>query len=414
MVPVAGSAYTYSYATLGEVVAWIIGWDLVLEYAIGSSVVASGWSNYFNFMFRYLFKTELDPRILWSPWYFDTTTHQFLWKKVAIVSSQGPVELVNAWFNLPAAALTLVITAVLVIGIRESTSFNAGMVLLNLAVILFVIGVGVFYVDTANYTPFFHKKHGWWGVFRGAGQMFFAYIGFDSISTHAEEARSPQRDLPIGIIASLLICTILYIAVALVLTGMVPYAEIDTHAPLSEAFNRHELPSAAVLIAIGILAGITSSLLVGMLSQARILLAMARDGMLPHSIFGAVHERFKTPWKSTIVVGIVVALGAALAPLDFLADLVSIGTLSAFILVCAAVWLLRVKSPEIERPFRAPALPVVASLGIVINGAVMISLGVDTWIRFLVWMVLGLAIYFGYSRRHTKFGKNGETPAQGV
>src|SRR5262249_43035902 len=252
--------------------------------------------------------------------------------------------------------------------VRESAGFNAAMVLLNVGVILTIIGVGAVYVDPNNWRPFLHEEKGWWGVAEGAARIFFAYIGFDSISTHAEEARNPQRDLAIGIIGSLLICTVLYVAVAAVLTGMVPYPEIDEKAPLSAAFRRHEMSFANGLVTVGILAGLTSSLLVGTLSQPRILLAMARDGMLPESFFGAVHPRFRTPWKATILVGVVVALGGALAPLGFLAELVSIGTLFAFVIVCAAVMILRVTNPEVRRPFRVPALPLVAALAISVDG----------------------------------------------
>jgi APA family basic amino acid/polyamine antiporter len=242
-------------------------------------------------------------------------------------------------------------------------------------------------------------------VAEGAARIFFAYIGFDSISTHAEEARNPQRDLAIGILGSLTICTALYVAVAAVLTGMVPYRQIDVAAPLASAFHRRGLTIAGGLITAGILAGLTSSLLVGNLSQPRILMAMARDGMLPEGFFAAVHPRFRTPWKSTILVGLVVALAAALAPLNFLADLVSVGTLFAFLIVCASVWILRYTSPELERPFRTPALPVVAALGIIANGGLMFYLGPDNWIRLGVWLVIGLFLYFGYSRFHTKLGK---------
>jgi APA family basic amino acid/polyamine antiporter len=273
------------------------------------------------------------------------------------------------------------------------------------AVILTIIGVGASCVDPANWHPFLHRKKGLSGVSEGAARIFFAYIGFDSISTHAEEARNPQRDLAIGIIGSLLVCTILYVGVAAVLTGMVPYPEIDINAPLSAAFRAHDRPFAAGLITLGILLGLTSSLLVGNLSQPRILLAMARDGLLPEAFFGAVHPRFRTPWKSTILVGVVVALGGALAPLGFLAELVSIGTLFAFVIVCAAVLILRLTKPEIHRPFRVPALPLVAALGISVNGYLMHRLGPDNWIRLLVWLFLGLLVYFGYSRYHSKLAR---------
>ncbi len=417
MVPVAGSAYTYAYATLGELVAWIIGWDLVLEYAIGSSAVAVGWSKYLAALFKNQLGIILDPRWLNSPWDFNVAKHSFVWKKVAVTLADGSLGEVQAYANLPALLIVLAITAILVVGIKESATFNATMVILNLSVILLVIGLGSTYVEPKNWRPFLHKDHGWKGVSLGAAHIFFAYIGFDSISTNAEEAKNPSRDLSIGILASLLICSVLYIAVAGVLTGMVPYEQIDVNAPIASAFERHAQIGnglekrgttwASGLITAAILAGITSSLLVGTQSQPRILMAMARDGMLPHGFFAAVHPRFLTPWKSTILVGFVVGTISALVPLNFLADLVSVGTLFAFLVVCAAVWILRYKSPEIDRPFRVRWLPAVASLGILVNGGLMFSLGPDNWIRLVVWLALGLAIYFGYSRYHTRLSNRG-------
>ena len=401
MVPVAGSAYTYAYATLGELVAWIIGWDLILEYAIGSSAVAVGWSKYLAALFRNQLGIVLDPRWLNAPWNFEATSHSFVLNRVSMKLADGSLGDVQAFANIPALLIVLAITVLLVVGIKESALFNGTMVVLNLSVILLVIGLGATYVDARNWTPFLHKEHGWKGVSLGAAHIFFAYIGFDSISTQAEEARNPRRDLAIGILSSLLICSVLYIAVAAILTGMVPYLDIDEEAPIASAFQRHGSTWASGLITVAILAGITSSLLVGTLSQPRILLAMARDGMLPQGFFAAVHPRFLTPWKSTILVGLIVGLISALVPLNFLADLVSVGTLFAFLIVCAAVWILRFRSPEIARPFRVKALPLVAALGILINGGLMFSLGPDNWIRLVVWLGLGLLIYFGYSRYHT-------------
>ena len=401
MVPVAGSAYTYAYATLGEMVAWIIGWDLVLEYAIGSAAVANGWSNYFVELMQRVFGLRFDPRLTTPPWDYDLSRGAFYLKTVTLDSGY----VAQAWFNLPAALIMVFITALLVFGIKESAGFNAAMVLLNVGVILAIIGVGAAYVDPANWRPFLHEEKGWKGVAEGAARIFFAYIGFDSISTHSEEARNPQRDLAIGILSSLMICTVLYVAVAAVLTGMIPYRQIDMSAPLTAAFREKGLTFTTGLISLGIVMGLTSSLLVGTLSQPRILLAMARDGMLPESFFAAVHPRFRTPWKATILVGLVVALAGSLAPLGFLADLVSVGTLFAFVIVCASVWILRWKSPEIHRPFRTPALPLVAGLGIFFNGGLMFYLGRDNWIRLLIWLALGMVIYFGYSRYHTKLGR---------
>jgi APA family basic amino acid/polyamine antiporter len=407
MVPVAGSAYTYAYATLGELLAWIIGWDLILEYAIGSSAVAAGWSNYLNEFMRNVFHIQLDPRLRSAPWDYDVGAARFFLKTVTLADGQPCM----AWFNLPAVLITAAVTVILVIGIKESAGFNAAMVLLNVAVILTLVGVGAAYVDPRNWRPFLHEKEQWGGVFKGAGRIFFAYVGFDSISTHAEEARRPQRDLAIGIMGALLICTVLYVAAAAVLTGMVSYREIDVKAPLAAALQSRGLTFAGGLVTLGILAGMTSSLLVGNLSQPRILLAMARDGLLPVRIFGAVHPRFKTPWIGTIVVGIFVGAAAAFAPLEFLADLVSIGTLFAFVVVSAAVWVLRITDPNAPRPFRTPMMPVVCTMGIVVNGGMMFSLGPDNWIRLVVWLVLGLLIYFGYSRRHSLLRAEGSAEA---
>jgi len=413
MVPVAGSAYTYAYATLGELVAWIIGWDLIIEYAIGSAAVAVGWSNYLIEMVQGLLGIRLDPRILASPWDYDIKAGTFVLQRVALALPDGGTAQVVPWLNLPASLIVLAITAILVIGIKESARFNATMVILNLGIILTVIAVGAAYIRPGNWTPFLHKEKGLRGVAEGAGRIFFAYIGFDSISTHAEEAKDPRRDLAIGILGSLLICTVLYVAVSAVLTGMVPYERIDVRAPFSAVFRDRGMPAISALVTVGIIAGTTSSLLVGLLSQPRILLAMARDGLLPIGFFGAVHPRFLTPWKSTILVGGCVAVAASLAPLNFLADLVSVGTLFAFIIVCASVLILRRKSPDMERPFRTPALPLVAGLGIVVNGGLMLSLGRDNWLRLIVWLALGLAIYYGYGRYHTRLGREPE-PASGA
>ena len=400
MVPVAGSAYTYAYTTLGELVAWIIGWDLILEYAIGSSAVAAGWSNHLEAFLRHALHITIDPRLTSAPWDFDIDTGKFFLKTVTLADGQ----ICNAWLNLPAIGITAAITVVLVIGIKESAGFNAAMVILNIGVILAVVGIGAAYLEPKNWHPFLHEDKGLRGVAEGAGRIFFAYIGFDSISTHAEEARRPQRDLAIGIMGALSICTILYVAVAIVLTGMVPYRLIDVKAPLTAALQSHGLTFAGGLVTLGILAGMTSSLLVGNLSQPRILMAMARDGLLPRRVFAAVHPRFKTPWIATIIVGVVVALAAAIAPLAFLADLVSIGTLFAFIIVSGAVWILRMTDPAMARPFRAPWITFVSTMGVLVNGFMMFSLGLENWIRLAIWLVLGLLIYFGYSRHHSVLG----------
>ena len=404
MVPVAGSAYTYAYATLGELLAWIIGWDLVLEYGIGAAFVANGWSGYFRDLIS-MFGLQIPTALTSAPFDFDLQT--------------GLLLRTGTLFDLPAVLICVVITAILVKGIRESASFNAAMVITKVVIVLFVIAVGAFYVNPANWHPF--APHGYtglsffgktiWGqqnaagkplgILAGAAISFIAYIGFDSVSTHAEEARNPRRDVPIGIIASLLICTVLYCAVSAILTGMVPSSELETRAPVAAAFRQVGLSWARYIISAGALAGITSVLLVLMLSQPRVLLAMARDRLLPPGFFGAVHPRFRTPWKSTMLTGFVVCLMAGLLPLRFLMELVNIGTLLAFSIVCGAVLVMRRTHPEAERPFRAPLVPLVPILGILMCLLLMFSLPWENWLRLGVWLVIGLAIYFGYGRRRS-------------
>ena len=408
MVPVAGSAYTYAYATLGELFAWIIGWDLVLEYAVSASTVAVGASQYFQDLIG-IFGISLPEPLTKAPIDYDP-------KLGELVGSGGT-------FDLPAVIITMLVTVILVRGIKESAGFNAVMVIIKVAIVLLVIGVGAFYIDTNNWKPF--APYGFTGVsffgksvlggadaggqplgmLAGAAIIFFSYIGFDSISTHSEEARNPQRDVPTSIIVSLLICTVLYIGVVAVLTGMVRYDELNIKAPVSDAFRQKDLMWAQFLISFGALAGITSVVLVSILSQARILLAMARDGLLPQSFFGAVHERFHTPWKSTILTGAFVSLGAAFLPLRILADLVSIGTLLAFVIVCAAVLIMRRKHPDAERPFRTPFVPAVPILGIIICLVLMFSLPSENWLRLGIWLVIGFAIYFLYGRRHSRMSR---------
>jgi APA family basic amino acid/polyamine antiporter len=408
MVPVAGSAYTYAYATLGELFAWIIGWDLILEYAVASSTVAHGWSHYFQ-DFIGLLGMKIPAIVSRAPFDYDPAL--------------GHLVSTGAWIDLPAIIITALVTVILVIGIRESAGFNAAMVIIKLIIVLFVIAVGSFYVNPANWKPFApfgfagisffgHTLFGQTGaggeplgMLAGAAVIFFAYIGFDSISTHAEEAKNPRRDVPIGIIVSLVLCTVLYIAVAAILTGMVPYNEINIDAPVSDAFGRVGLPWARFLISLGALTGITSVLLVMMLSQPRVLLAMARDGLLPPSFFGAIHDRFRTPWKSTILTGIFVATVAAFVPLRILADLVNIGTLLAFVIVCGAVLVMRRTNPDAERPFRAPFVPLTPILGIALCTLLMFSLPPENWLRLAVWLLIGFAIYFGYSRSHSHLGQ---------
>ena len=403
MAPVAGSAYTYAYATLGELFAWIIGWDLVLEYAVASAAVAHGWSAHFQDLLK-SFGLYIPHTLSSAPIDYDTQAGAFF--------STG------SYFDLPAVAIAIIITIILVKGIKESAWFNATMVIVKLIIVLFVIVVGIFYIDPKNWEPF--APFGYTGIsffgytlfgqagsdgvplgmLAGAAIIFFAYIGFDSVSTHAEEARKPQRDVPIGIIASLIICTLLYIAVSAVLTGMVPSDKIDINAPVANAFAQVGLPWAQRLIDVGAITGITSVLLVMMLSQPRVLLAMARDGMVPESFFGAVHEKFRTPWKSTILTGIFVGTMATLLPIRILAELTNIGTLLAFVIVCTAVLIMRKINPTAERPFRAPGGAFVPIAGIFCCLILMFSLPVENWWRLFVWLGIGFLIYFTYGRRH--------------
>jgi basic amino acid/polyamine antiporter, APA family len=404
MVPVAGSAYTYAYATLGELMAWIIGWDLVLEYAVTSATVAHGWSHYFQ-NFLSVFGLHVPPLIARAPFDFDPATGSFI--------ATGAVA------DVPAIVITFLITVILVKGIRESAGFNTAMVAVKLAAVLFVLVAGIFLINPSNWEPF--APYGWTGVsffgttifgqtgaggeplgmLAGAAIIFFAYIGFDSVSTHSEEAKNPRRDVPIGIIASLIICTILYIAVTAVLTGMVRYDRLNIDAPVSDAFRQAGLTWAQLLVAAGAITGMTSVLLVMMLSQPRVFLAMARDGLLPVSFFGAVHPRFRTPWKSTILTGMFVALLAAFLPLRVLAELVNIGTLLAFVIVCAAVLVVRRTHPEFPRPFRAPLVPFTPIMGMALCLMLMFSLPAENWLRLFAWLAAGMIIYLAYGRRHS-------------
>ncbi len=408
MVPVAGSAYTYAYATLGEMMAWIIGWDLILEYAVASATVAHGWSQYFQ-DFLSTWNVKLPLALTRSPFDFNPNT--------------GMLWMTGSAIDFPAILIALIITAILVKGIRESAGFNAVIVGIKLIIVLFVIVVGAMYVNTDNWIPF--APYGYtgvslWGktvfggtgiggtpvgVLAGAAMIFFAYIGFDSVSTHAEEAKYPQRDVPIGIITSLIICTILYIAVSAVLTGMIPYNKINIDAPVSDAFGQIGLHWAQILVSLGAVAGITSVLLVMMLSQPRVLLAIARDGLLPESFFGAVHEKFRTPWKSTILTGIFVSTLAGLLPLRILAELVNIGTLFAFVIVCSAVLIMRKTHPDATRPFKSPWFPFVPIAGIVTCLMLMFSLPEENWLRLFIWLVIGMMIYVFYGRKHSKMRK---------
>jgi APA family basic amino acid/polyamine antiporter len=412
MVPVAGSAYTYAYATLGELFAWIIGWDLVLEYAVGSATVAHGWSAHFQEFIPLFGIDKYLPAVLAKgPFDYCVTIGKGC-EHTGFVST-------GAYFDLPAILITFILTVVLVKGIKESASFNAVMVAIKLIIVLMVIGIGAFYINPANWHPF--APFGYTGIsffghtllgetaptgqpigmFAGAAIIFFAYIGFDSVSVHSEEARKPARDVPIGIITSLIVCTILYIAVSAVLTGMVPTPDIDKNAGVVKAFEYVHLPWMQYLVAAGAMTGITSVLLVMMLSQPRVMLALARDGLVPKSFFGDIHPKFRTPWKSTILTGLFVASMAGFLPLTLLAEMTNIGTLFAFVIVCGAVLVMRRTNPGANRPFRAPFVPLVPILGILTCLLLMFSLPAENWWRLIVWLAIGLVIYFFYGRKHS-------------
>jgi APA family basic amino acid/polyamine antiporter len=390
LVPIAGSAYTYAYATLGEVVAWIIGWDLILEYAVGNIAVAVSWSGYFCELLRTL-GIEF-PR--WLATDLRTALHT-----PEILQSAPHVCGVPLVVNLPAVLIVGLITLVLVLGIRESAWFNAAMVVVKLVVLALFVVVGVCYVQPAHWRPF--MPNGWSGVQAGAAVVFFAFIGFDAVSTAAEECRNPRRDLPIGILGSLVACTAIYVVVAAVLTGVVPWQQLNTAEPLSVAMRVVHMDWAAGIVALGSIVAHTAVLLVFQLGQPRILLSMSRDGLLP-PLLGRVHPRFRTPHVATLLTGLFVVVGAALASLDEMADLCNIGTLSAFVLVCAGVLVLRRREPQRERPFRTPWVPLVPGLGMLACLALMLGLPGLAWVRFGVWLLLGGALYFCYGRHRSR------------
>ena len=402
MIPIAGSAYTYAYATLGELVAWMIGWDLILEYAVGSMTVAIGWSGYVQ-------------RLLVG---FGITIPQAL-------GAAPPVGIIN----LPAVIIVLLIMVLLVVGVRESARFNAVMVAIKLAAVLFFLAAGITYVEPENWQPF--APYGWPGIMAAAAVVFFAYIGFDAVSTTAEEAKNPQRDLPIGIIASLVICTVLYLAVGAVLTGIIPVVQFRSsaealagtamvdvsqstaflNAPVAYALSFIKLDWAAGLVSAGAVAGITSVLLVMLMSQPRIFFSMSRDRLLPEGV-SKVHPKFGTPYITTIITCVVVAIVAGLTQIQVVGEMTSIGTLFAFVVVCAAVLVLRAKRPDAKRPFKVPFGPIFPVLGILSCSYLMLSLPVLTWARFLIWLDIGMIIYWSYGRTHSPLVNKAEASAR--
>jgi basic amino acid/polyamine antiporter, APA family len=409
-VPVAGSAYTYSYATLGEFAAWIIGWDLVLEYAMGAATVGVGWSGYFVSLLDY-FGLHLPTAVTSAP---------LRWCTSADVTNAVAACLQPGWnrtgslFNLPAMIIVLLASTILVIGIKESAKVNNLIVVLKLAVVIVFILFAVKYVNPDNWHPFIPPntghfgEYGWSGIFRGAGLIFFAYIGFDVVSTAAQEAKNPQKDMPKGILGSLLICTILYVLVSLVLTGLVRYDRLNVPHPVAYAIE--QIPQLSWLrpfITLGAVLGLGSVVLVMLLGQSRVFYSMSRDGLLgPWA--GKVHPKYRTPYLSTIYVGVIVAIITGTFPIQILGELVNIGTLLAFVLVCIGVWILRRKRPDLDRPFRTPLVPLVPILGVLACGGLMATLPGDTWIRLLVWLLIGFVIYFTYGAKHSHLQRERE------
>jgi APA family basic amino acid/polyamine antiporter len=395
MIPIAGSAYTYSYATMGEFLAWLIGWDLILEYALGAATVSVGWSGLVVNFLQTELGIHIPPQLTAGPLQMVTLAD----------GSQVP-----GLFNLPALLIVLLVTVILVVGIRESANVNTAIVFIKVAVVVTFIVAGISKVVRANWTPFIPENTGEFGVFgfsgilAGAGVIFFAYIGFDAVSVAAQESRNPQKDLPVGILGSLAICTVLYILFAGVLTGVVHYNDIDPNAPVAQAVDRMAVPIIGLAMKLGAIAGLTSVILVMLLAQPRIFWIMSGDGLLP-PVFTKIHPKFRTPWITTMLTGGAVGIVGALFPIGVLGNLVSIGTLFAFVLVSIGVWVLRYTKPDVPRPFRTPLVPLVPILAVITCMGMMYGLGRDTWERLIIWMVLGLGVYVLYGVRHSRVGQ---------
>ena len=394
MIPIAGSAYTYSYATMGELLAWVIGWDLVLEYAVGASTVAVSWSGYLRSLLLD-WGIDLDPRWMNSP--FTTIT---------LTGGQK----VHGIVNLPAIFIVVCVSTLLIIGIQESARVNAVIVALKVSVVILFILFGWAYIQTRNYHPYIPPNTGQFGHFggsgilRGAGVVFFAFIGFDAVSTAAQEARNPQKHMPIGIIGSLVLCTVLYVLFAHTLTGIVPFSELNTEAPVAVAVNHTGLYWLMTAIKLAILAGYTSVILVMLLGQSRVFYSMSNDGLLP-KLFSDIHPRFRTPYRSNLLFMCFVGLFAAFAPIQIVGEMTSIGTLFAFVLVCAGILVMRKTHPDLHRPFRTPLVPLVPILGILSCLALMFGLGLSNWLRLFIWMALGMIVYFSYGRHHSHLNR---------
>jgi APA family basic amino acid/polyamine antiporter len=408
MIPVAGSAYTYTYATLGRFMGWFIGWNLVLEYLAASSTVAVGWAGYFNDFLNHL-GIPVPAKLASAPLCVATDVHCPIYDSHATaIDAIHHLGTTGTYFNLPAVALIALVTTVLIVGVNFSANFNNAMVAIKLCIVVLVIGAGFSHVVPANQTPFIPANtgvwghFGWSGILRATGVIFFAYIGFDAVSVAAQEARNPQRDIPIGILGSLLLCTVLYMLMSYVLTGLASYTTLNVAHPVSMAVEA--LPQTrwlAPIVNVGAIVGLASVVLVLILGQSRIFYAMGKDGMIPQ-LFCDVHPKFRTPWKGTLITGIFAALLAGALPLDILGELVSIGTLLAFVIVCLGVMVLRVTRPKVKRPFRTPLVWAVAPLGMIMCLAMMNWLPFDTKLRLVVWTIIGVVIFFAYSIRHTK------------